>query len=104
MKFIGIILFILTAANVYANSVTGTGCAKTRDRALEYALADVSEQISVRVKSDLYHSKMQTGGELYEYISHKIHITSDLPILGYTTQDLRDCVTVTLTAEKALPL
>ena len=103
MKTIAAFLFIFITVNAYAG-VTGTGCAKPRNKALEYALSDISEQIAVRIESELYRHVMQAGGQSSEYISYKTRITSDLPILGYTASDDKDCVTVTLYAEKALPL
>ncbi|MDR2884000.1 MAG: hypothetical protein LBV09_02720, partial [Deferribacteraceae bacterium] len=90
--------------NAYAVDLSGVGCAKARNKAIEYALADISEQIEVRVESELYKHTMQADNRSAEYISHKIRTYSSLPIFGYTTSDSKDCVNVTLNGEKALPL
>ncbi|MBU1170611.1 MAG: DUF4384 domain-containing protein [Proteobacteria bacterium] len=73
---------LFSVQSTHAQSVTGTGFGKTLDEAKKEALAELSQNIRVEVKSEFSSTQTQRNTSLDELKIKIIHLKSDLPILG----------------------
>ena len=106
-----IVFFLLIATGLFADiaradGISGTGFGKTLDDAKKEALAELSQNIRVEVKSEFTNIQIEKNKNLDELKKKVIHLKSNLPILGVQFSDLasRDgfMVEATLTAASTL--
>lgn len=83
-----ILLSGLTALTLNATTITGTAYADLEKDSKKEALADLSNKISVDVKSD-FKTLTKTFGQNYEKSNEKlVHLSSNLPILGVNFENV----------------
>jgi len=93
-----ITLSILTAMALNATTITGIGYADLSNEAKKEALGDLSHKISVDVQSDFKSITSSMGKEYQKSNEKLLHLSSNLPILGVSFQELVDNTLVKSTA------
>lgn len=81
-KFKLLSLSMLTATSLYATTISGIGYASLESEAQKEALADLSNRISVNVKSDFQTITKALGSQYSKSNEKVINLSSDLPIVG----------------------
>lgn len=88
-KIISIIsLVLLFSQPVFAERLSGSGFGETKEDAKKEALADLSQNIKVEVKSEFSSVISQRNQSVDELKTKAIHLKSDLPILGAEFDEL----------------
>ena len=82
------VLMLASAATSWAGRISGTGYGKTLDEARKEALAELSQNIRVEVKSEFTSIQIQKNRSLDELKTKAIHLKSELPILGAQYSEL----------------
>jgi hypothetical protein len=91
------LLLIYTGA---AYAISGEGCDKSRQKAVKYALGELSQQIEVHVTSELRSTQSSMSDSYYSY---SVRTRSELPILGHTVTTDGECVTASMDAKTVAP-
>jgi len=103
-----ILLIILTAITLNSTIIVGTGYANLSSEAKQEALGDLSNKISVDVKSDFRMITKSFGKEYTKSNAKLLQLSSNLPILGVSFDELVGNTlvksTATLDAKTALSL
>lgn len=73
---------VLCCHNVYAGQISGFGFGKTADESKKEAIADLSQQIEVQVKSEFSSITRVASEDVDEFKEKAINLKSDLPMLG----------------------
>jgi hypothetical protein len=75
-----------------AQPITGMGYGKTKHEAKQEALADLSQNIQVDIKSEFSSMKTVRGDDFNEKRSNSINLKSNLPLLGvkFDITDFKD--------------
>ena len=83
MKFLlSLLLFLVTVPSGWAQEITGEGVGPTKDQAKKEALADLSQNISVEVKSVQTQLSELMGQDFRQGATSLIQVESRLPLLG----------------------
>lgn len=77
-----LVVVLLCSSHVFARTISGTGFGPTLDDAKKEALAELSQNIRVEVKSEFTSVQTQTNKSLDEMKTKSLNLKSDLPILG----------------------
>ena len=81
-SILSLFLLLLLVPASWSQEVTGEGVGSTKEQAKKEALADLSQNISVEVKSVQTQLSELIGDNLREDASSMIQLESRLPILG----------------------
>ncbi|MGA1646095.1 MAG: hypothetical protein ACO4AV_14070 [bacterium] len=81
-SILSLLLLLLLVPAGWSQEVTGEGVGSTKEQAKQEALADLSQNISVEVKSVQTQLSELIGGNFREDASSMIQLESRLPILG----------------------
>ena len=81
-SILSLFLLLLLVPASWSQEVTGEGVGSTKEQAKKEALADLSQNISVEVKSVQTQLSELIGDNLREDASSMIKLESRLPILG----------------------
>ncbi len=76
------LLFLVTVPSGWAQEITGEGVGPTKDQAKKEALADLSQNISVEVKSVQTQLSELMGQDFRQGATSLIQVESRLPLLG----------------------
>jgi len=77
-----LIVFIICCHNVYAGQISGFGFGESATDAKKEAIADLSQQIQVEVKSEFSSIIRVASEDVDEFKEKAINLKSDLPMLG----------------------
>ena len=89
---LSVFLFMVLVTSSFAQEVTGEGVGSTKEQAKKEALADLSQNISVEVKSVQTQLSELMGENFRQDASSMIQLESRLPLLGisiYTSLEQR---------------
>ena len=105
MKILALLLF---ASIVQAVTITGVGYGESEEKSLQDSLSDLSNRISVEVKSDIKSYVTVTGKAFTKHEEDTVSLSSSLPIKGATFTSVEDPMvsqtTATLDSATALKL
>ena len=103
-----ILLPLLFASITQAVTITGVGYGESKKKSLQDSLSDLSNRISVDVKSDMKSYITSTGKKFTKHVEDKVSLFSSLPIKGATFSSVEEPLfsqtTATLNSATALKL
>ena len=79
---LSLLLFLVAVPSGWTQEITGEGVGPTKDQAKKEALADLSQNISVEVKSVQTQLSELMGQEFQQGATSLIQVESRLPLLG----------------------
>ncbi|HCV86367.1 MAG TPA: hypothetical protein DGB85_07220 [Deltaproteobacteria bacterium] len=107
-SILGLLLFLLLVPAGWSQEVTGEGVGSTKEQAKKEALADLSQNISVEVKSVQTQLSELMGENFHQDASSIIQLESRLPLLGTESFVVKDVdyysALARLSAQQAIPL
>ena len=108
-KFLlSLLLFLVTVPSGWAQEITGEGVGPTKDQVKKEALADLSQNISVEVKSVQTQLSELMGQDFQQGATSLIQVESRLPLLGTESFVVEDVdyysALARLSAEEVKPL
>ena len=105
---LSLLLFLVTVPSGWTQEITGEGVGSTKDQAKKEALADLSQNISVEVKSVQTQLSELMGQDFQQGATSLIQVESRLPLLGTESFVVEDVdyysALARLSAEEAKPL
>ena len=103
-----ILLSLLFASIAQAVTITGVGYGESEEKSLQDSLSDLSNRISVEVKSDIKSYVSTTGKKFKKHEEDTVSLSSSLPIKGATFSNVEEPTfsqtTATLDSATALKL
>ena len=105
---LSLLLFLVAVPSGWAQEITGEGVGPTKDQAKKEALADLSQNISVEVKSVQTQLSELMGQDFRQGATSLIQVESRLPLLGTESFVVEDVdyysALARLSAQEATPL